>query len=238
MTRSADSDAEHGTAAGRALDVWLSEYSTLRREIEHLIATENLYLNLAVTLTAALIAASRFVFGDSFHLLSTTILGVAPLPFLVLCFLFTRAHEEIHVVASYLAGELRSRINFLCVPYGDTLLWEISKYQAESYLTTRRPHTRFRRIANELRRSRTVYFIKLLIFLAPATFLWLLFAVDLFIEGPRLQDPGTFFAGVILFGIDALILLYFFIFIRKELGVPEELVRTTGGPRISNIEQD
>jgi hypothetical protein len=211
----ASSPSRHDRADDRSdaqLQAYLAEYQALRAEIEWLIRDGNQYQAFAIGLLAAALPFIGFVAERASGLVAATLL-VVPFPFCLLGLLFFRQHEEVYVVAAYLAESLRPRIRRL-VHTPDMWQWEEFKRDRTAII--------YQRPFDRLSISKTILVLRALLFLLPSLGALVAGLMILVLPGPSHFPEEWSFRALLLFGLafDAVIviLLAVFLWTHGDLG--------------------
>lgn len=202
----------------------LAEYECLRTEMEWLIRHGNQYQNFAIGLVAAAIGAGAWVFDKPPTLI---LLGLLALPFLfcVLGFLFFREHEEIYVIAAYLAEHVRPQVRSLA---GDDTLWGWEEFKHE-----RTGEMYKGRLSKALSTSRMILMVRTSLFLIPSI-LALLAVLGYGVNYVTSQGICQFMSSLggatsLLFAIgflfDATIVSLFIVYVWTQGNLPSRILR-------------
>ncbi len=114
--------------SGERLSVLLAEYQRVRDEILHHKSTQQTVMNFIILLAAAEVAMFSQIVERGFDARYTTVLLLLPLPFALLAVYHSAYTARIHVLAEYLDGDLRHKLEHIV---GDGAL------RAKSYYATR-----------------------------------------------------------------------------------------------------
>jgi hypothetical protein len=142
------------------VDAHLAEYEALRNEIEWLIRDASQYQTYALGLIAVLPAAFALLVDTRQAWLVAPAILVASAAFCLFGYLFFRNHQEVYVIAGYLAREVRPRVRALV---GSDNLWGWEEYKAKAYGVLRQS-SRLGGLAS----LTFVVMLRLLVFLLPA----------------------------------------------------------------------
>lgn len=139
------------------IEAHVAEYLALRSEIEWLIKDGSQYQGFAIALLAASLPLLQFLSQTSPALLLITLL---PIPFLfcLLGFLYFRQHEEVHIIAAYLASSLRPKVRALT---GDPELWSWEEFKSVRSAPAGR-------IMSWAAGGRTIFVLRALLFVVPS----------------------------------------------------------------------
>jgi hypothetical protein len=200
-------EAEHPTQA--LIEAHVAEYLALRSEIEWLIKDGSQYQGFAIALLAAALPVLQFL-EPRYHDAFLASLLVIPFLFCLLGFLYFRQHEEVYVIAAYLARSLRPRVRALT---GDESLWAWEEFKAAQATHAGRSGLRW------VTGGGPVLVLRALLFLLPSV-LAVLTTIGLLIVGPPYLPPGAarfLFVAAIVFDAAITALMALFLLARSNL---------------------
>lgn len=143
------------------VDAHLAEYEALRHEIEWLVRDASQYQTYALGLIAVLPAAFALLVDTRQSWLLAPAILIASAAFSLFGYLFFRNHQEVYVIAGYLARVVRPQVRTLTA---SATLWGWEEYKADTYARLRSSST-----LGGLASLPFVVMLRLLVFLLPAS---------------------------------------------------------------------
>ncbi len=215
-----DVDGPGGDAARSSrVDAHLAEYEALRHEIEWLIRDASQYQTYALGLIAVLPAAFALLVDTRQAWLVAPAILVASAAFCLFGYLFFRNHQEVYVIAGYLAREVRPQVWALV---GSENLWGWEEYKAKTYRILRRS-SRLGGLAS----LTFVVMLRLLVFLLPAA-VGVVTVLVMLIRGAFSMATTYTWVGVGLLGWVALVELIILVALTRWCWAKRDLERTLG----------
>jgi hypothetical protein len=180
-----ETDIEQARPQSRAapaalVEAHVAEYLALRSEIEWLIKDGSQYQGFAIALLAAALPVLQFLSQRYQDVFSVTLL-VIPFLFCLLGLLYFRQHEEVYVIAAYLATSLRPRVRTLT---GDPELWGWEEFKAAHGAPTTG-------MASWVSGGRTILVLRALLFVVPSLLAVVVAAVLMVHGRPYLSATGA-----------------------------------------------
>jgi hypothetical protein len=202
------------------IDAHLAEYEALRNEIEWLIRDASQYQTYALGLIAILPPAFALLVDTRQSWLLVPSLLLASAAFALFGYLFFRNHQEVYVIAGYLARVVRPQVRALT---GSTTLWGWEEYKASTYAALR-GSSRLGGLAG----LPFVVMLRLLVFLLPAG-AGPAAAVVILTRGGLAESAATYtWVGLALLGVIALVELLVLVVLSGWCWIKRDLERTLG----------